>query len=429
MRLEAKAEALERFGHAAIRASVRRYGRFLPHRIELVGPGGVTRLEESPPWAREHFDRAAAIELGEEWFGERFIDAVPLESAPGQVRGVALILDRASAVDARRADVAFLKGMLLSDGVERLLPSWAFFVRAIVDTRGLRPVASREAFVEDADLAAARRALGGCLRDYLLGLARDDEPTLQRLIGLHHGSLKLMATNDRELLQILGPSLPFETSAGTMPLSRFMRGEATIRYAETLDQFRQVAPLVEADGRPVINAAFGYDREILRQLDGMPGFPPLERVDASSLTDSFAELVEVASAALRRFRCGVSVRRFEPARLPAVYVASDDATFVRDLERSKEATSPVLAGLLGDMGAGRAVHGEARLVLNFESPLVRRLAGVDDHELLRRLVEVLYVQTLLLGHYPLSASEMGLLSGSVTGLIEWSLEARARTLQ
>ena len=34
--------------------------------------------------------------------------------------------------------------MLLAENVEGLLPDWAFFVRAVIDTSELRPTASRE---------------------------------------------------------------------------------------------------------------------------------------------------------------------------------------------------------------------------------------------------------------------------------------------
>ena len=54
---------------------------------------------------------------------------------------------------------------------------------------------------------------------------------------------------------------------------------------------------------------------------------------------------------------------------------------------------------------------------------------VEDRELLRRLIEVLYVQTLLLGHHPLSPAEMNLVNESLTGLIEHSLDRGTRLLQ
>ncbi len=43
----------------------------------------------------------------------------------------------------------YLKRMLLAEGVEGLLPDWAFFVRAVIDTSELRPTASREALFDD----------------------------------------------------------------------------------------------------------------------------------------------------------------------------------------------------------------------------------------------------------------------------------------
>jgi molecular chaperone HtpG len=48
---------------------------------------------------------------------------------------------------------------------------------------------------------------------------------------------------------------------------------------------------------------------------------------------------------------------------------------------------------------------------------------VRGKRLLERSVQMLYVQALLLGHYPLSAKEMRLLNEGLLALIEWGVEA------
>ena len=40
----------------------------------------------------------------------------------------------------------YLKQMLLTERGDTLLPQWAFFLRCFLNTRGLRPTASREDF-------------------------------------------------------------------------------------------------------------------------------------------------------------------------------------------------------------------------------------------------------------------------------------------
>ena len=45
----------------------------------------------------------------------------------------------------------------------------------------------------------------------------------------------------------------------------------------------------------------------------------------------------------------------------------------------------------------------AQLCFNYNNELTRRLATLKDKKLLRRLIELVYVQSLLAGHHPLAA--------------------------
>ena len=130
-------------------------------------------VTETPPWALlNSAERDSLLDYGREAFGVNFISAVPLHSAAGGVEGVAYVLPKAVSPSARQQHRVYLKGMLLSDQGEKLLPDWAFFVRCIVNVTGLRPTASRESFYEDEALEQARTTLGQVLRAYLLDLAR-----------------------------------------------------------------------------------------------------------------------------------------------------------------------------------------------------------------------------------------------------------------
>ena len=64
----------------------------------------------------------------------------------------------------------------------------------------------------------------------------------------------------------------------------------------------------------------------------------------------------------------------------------------------------------------------AQLVFNLNNPLVRKLARVRDRAALTQCLQMLYVQSLLLGHHPLSAKEMALLNGGLTTLIEAAVD-------
>ena len=272
-------------------------------------------------------------------------------------------------------------------------------------------------------------------------MARDEPERLERLLALHHQPIKQLAAEDPEFLELVAPWLPFETSAGRMSLEAYLsRNEGSALVARSVDSFRQVAPLVAAQGACVINAGYVHDFEILERYAELREGLRIDEVDALRLTDGFedldlddrrrvAELLAVADLVLQPHRCRAQVKRFEPASLPAVYAAGESAAFVRQAERSQEVSGGLWSNVLGELTREHAPLAKAQLTLNFASPLVQRLSRVDDPEVLRPLVEVLYVQTLLLGHHPLSASEMSLVGESLSALMELSLDRGTRMLQ
>lgn len=447
VRLRAKSGQASQFTPERVRAGLRRYGALLPYAITLDTPMGSERIDVPPPWRRDFprasARRAAIMAYGRQIFGVDFFDFIPLSSQVGQVDGVAFVAPSATVTANRRADLVYLKGMLLSDQAENLLPGWAFFVKAVLDVHDLRPLASREAFAEDDALIAARATLGECIKDYLLDLSRTDLDRLHALIALHHQPIKQLAVADPEFLAIFWRWLRFETSSGVMTLEDYLKRHGVLRVARTVDGFRQIAPVVAAQGQCVINAGYVHEMPILEQLAAMDDAPDLLEIDALSLADDFADLtlderegvfplVRAADIVLQPYRCSAQIKRFAPRSLPALYNAAAEAFFLRDLERSREVardtSNGVWSAMLDDLAGDRGRSPYARLTLNYDNPMIRRLAALDDVELQRRLIEVLYVQTLLLGHHPLSAAEMNLVSESLSGLMEWSLDRSGRVL-
>ena len=63
----------------------------------------------------------------------------------------------------------------------------------------------------------------------------------------------------------------------------------------------------------------------------------------------------------------------------------------------------------------------ATLFLNWSAPLIRRLASLEDAEKVRICLQILYVQSLLTGRFPLQGGEMALLNEDLIRLIEWGV--------
>lgn len=413
---------------------VAHFGALLPFPITVTTATGTQVVNAQPPPWRDSFatrraEHEAYQEFGRRMFGQEFFDSIPLRSTVGDVHGIAYILPYTPSPTARRAHRVYLKNMLLSEASDNLLPSWAFFVTCVVNTNQLRPTASRESFYEDETLQATRESLGAALRQYLIDLKDRDPERLHSLIALHFRAIKALAVYDDEFFAMIVDWLPFETSLGRMSLGDYRKDNPVVRYVPSVDTFRQIAQVAASQGLAVINAGYSYDADLLEKLPRVFADVEIERVDSTDLAESFVdlslderdeayELVKVGDLILQPFKCRAEVKRFEPKDLPALYLAGDDVNFLRSLEQSKEVADEHWASILGNLAAQGQVDSYAQLCFNFNNPLIRKLTRLQDREVLRLSIQMLYVQSLLMGHHPLSSKEMALLNTGLLDLIE-----------
>lgn len=441
--LRARPEARRYFEPRFVQQHLRHYGALLPQPIELVttgaagAPGQRVVLNSTvPPWKGRHASpqewRAACLEFGEATFGLRFLDCLPLRVEEVGLEGVGFILPATPSLTARRADRVYVKNMLLTDQADGLLPEWAFFARCVFNATGLNPAASRETLQEDDRLAAARAGLERNVREYLMQLARHDHDRLRQIVGLHFRAIKLLAADDDEFYRLFIDWLPFETSQGQQTLKSVRAAGTEVLYAANLDAFRQMSQVAAAQSLCIVNAGYVCDIELLEKLPELHPEITVRRLEPGDLLESLEELslaeqesareaMDQIDAILRRFQCELEVKRFQPADLPALYSAGNRGLFQRDLRRSREVANDLWAGVLDGLGEPprRATDPEhSRLCLNWSNPVVRKLLAVRQPDVLRRAIDLIYVQSLLQGHYPLEARERQVLSDGLTGLID-----------
>ncbi|HEY1191174.1 MAG TPA: HSP90 family protein [Gemmata sp.] len=435
--LTAKPDMDPQFAADQVQRLAKHFGGLLPHPIRVTaGKSSQVINAGGAPWRQKFLSERertrALLAFGEEAFGGKFFDAIPLRSDTGQVDGVAFVLPFTPALSARKAHRVYLKNMFLSDTVDNLLPDWAFFVRAVVNANDLRPTASRESFYEDTKLASVRAALGDALRQYLVTLAEARPEKLDQFVGLHHLALKALAAEDDEFFAIIIDHLPFETTLGTRTFGEYRRGTDRVRFVPDNDSFRQIASVSAAQGVCVINAGHTYECELLAKVPDV--FPELtvEPLDPAAVAQAFDDLepdeqaavnpfLTAADQILRPFRCRAEAKKFRPDELPTLYSTTRDGRFYRSLEQSKEVSGALWSGVLDTLGRRDAAETSfAQLCFNFRNPLIQKVAAVRDRKRLARAVEMLYVQALLLGHHPLSARELAVLNGGILALIDGS---------
>ncbi|MFJ9456487.1 HSP90 family protein [Kitasatospora sp. NPDC101447] len=421
----------------AVTGLVEHYGARLPYPITVDGepatggPAPWDRPEDETEAAR----RARLEAYCEEVFGFAPFDVIDVATAEAGLRGVAFVLPMPANPAVPAAHRVYLKQMLLSEGAERLLPEWAFFVRCVVDTTELRPTASREALYEDSLLEATRDTLGDRLRGWLVRLSRQEPARLRAFLRVHHLGVKALALHDDDMLRLVAEFWPMETNVGPLTLAEFGERYGLLRFTPLLDEFRQLAPVAAAQGLAVLNAGYVYDAEIIDRLASADRTLEVEQLRAADLTthlqrldaadeQAIAPFLAVADRVLDRLGCDLLVRSFEPSGLPALYLLDEDTAFQLDVRGTREQVDDTWSAILGSFQSATAPR--PRLVLNHRNPLARQVLALADPELQAMCLEGLYAQALLLGHHPLRPADTAALNQSFLGLIGRAVAGGAR---
>jgi len=353
------------------------YASYLPVDLVVETAGGpVIAAGRRFPW--EGGGRDAALSLGESVVGARPLDVVDLSDPVSGVRGQAFVLPHPTGT--RGGHRLYAKRMLVGESVPDVLPDWAFFVRAVLDTERLALTASRESLADDDVLGQTRARLGDQLKCWLLRMARTDRARAQEFFGVHH----------------LG----------------------------------QVAAIARAEDIAVLNAGYAYDRTILERwvarTDGVEAVRLEPEHLAGRFSDpdpdeaaAFAPLLDVARQVLGRSEVRPVVRSFRPATMHAVLLVGRDAHRERDRRDVAAAVDDPWSAALAEIAEPDAV---ARFVLNAEHHAVRRLADCGDAELQRVALEALYAHALLAGRHPLTPFDSALVARALPALIDRAVD-------
>ena len=401
---------------------VRYYGLALPVPVYLSG--NPERLNNIPA-DFSGISRSQLLALGEWLFEEEFLEAIPIHTS--HISGVAYVLPYRTAPSVKGNHRIYLKQMLLTEQGDTLLPPWAFFLQCFLNTRGLRPTASREDFYEDKALSAAREEFAGEVRRHLAHLAVEDPERLKSIVSVHSEAIKAMAVWDEELFRLFIDYLSFETSEGRMTGAALKRaGEAV--WVNNIQKFKQLRPIFMAQGRLLICTGYTSDQELIQDMAerfGLP-FQPLHEDDMFDTLEDVTEaerqrgefLLQIADRVLFTFECQTRLRRFLPADLPVLYAMNDEVKFLRQLQSAQENSGSIFSDALASMLSGAEERPLATLYLNLNSLIVLHLCEIRDIELLESMVQVLYVQALLAGGHPLKGGELKIMNQALLTMLE-----------
>ena len=418
----------------AVRELATVFGEFLPVRVVLEAPGGDVDITRPAPFLDATDDPEAAAQYGRDLLGASPLDVIELAEPATGTRGLAYVLPFAPPPGSRQATRIYLGRMLLSERADDVLPEWAFFVRAVVDSTGLAPTASRESLVEDSALERVREQLGAGIRRWILELGLREPHRLAQFVAIHEVGLKSLVRHDEELAAFITRWLTVETTHGSMRVGDLVERYSHLRYAQTVDEFRQVAG-ISPHSEVLVNGGYLYDADLVRMLPELYPHVTVEQVDVTGELDRLdppplddraaaVALEDRAGAVLQASDCSVVVRAIDRPELPGLYVADPEVLRSLDRGRTKGIAGALWGGVLAriddTLSAGREDDPSVRLCLNWSNRVVRSLTGVRDEAVFARTVQLLYVQALLAGHHPLTDADRTLMTTALADLVSLS---------
>lgn len=430
--LNTKSDTTEYFNEETISELVKYFGLPLPVPIILKSCTGEDIRLNMPFESISSNPHRTILELGYQLFGENFIDYIPLQSKNNLFDGVAYIIPYSISATAEHSHRIYLKNMLLTEDGSSILPKWAFFVRCFFNTNNLKPTASRESFYQDDTLELAKNEIGECISNYFRKISNSNKSLLKRIISIHSLAIKSIAVEDTSLFEIFIPYLSFETSMGTMYGKDLIRYTGTIIYTNSVDEFKRLSPIVSAQGELILNAGYVYDFDLIQNLIEIFDKTNLilsSEYDISFILDDvplgerlhYKNFLEVAKDTLQSFDCDVDIKKFEPTQLPSIYILDEDAKLLRDIKQSKSNGNSMFFNMLSSFEDELSQNSIACLYFNYENTLVKKLLNLSDNDKLSICIEILYVQALLKGNFPLGQSELQLLNDGIINLIDWNL--------
>ena len=409
-----------------------RYCRLLPLPVDV---DGVHVNGDSPPWRLPAETsplrrRKAALELATR-LERRFEPITTLDLKPDAgegngAQGMLWIQDGASYATSDHRNVSvYVRGMLVSDDERELLPAWAGFVGAALESDEHKPTASRESLQTDRTFERTKVLLRESLVHGLSGLASAEPASWRRVLRRHNEALLGAAVSDERLFQLLARQLTVPTSAGDLTVPAVLERSGRTIHLRDADTSPHQELLFRALNVPVVDGArFGvhsFCRLYCERLGGKLAVLGTEQGDRelfrpAAVSDADKQrLLELFGGRDRQ----VLFSRFAPEYLPFIAVKDREVELKRVLE-DEQADKRVGAAVLSLARHFTAsIQGGAiyRFHINLDCPVIAALlaAGPERAALGLRLLAPLNV---LLGEIGAGTETEAALRGFVTSICD-----------
>lgn len=433
---------------AKLREIIIRYCDFIPFPIHLNGRGPVNTV--NAPWSRSYPSSEAEQDAYSDFINRRFSD-YSLDVFPIQIRGkyqangILYISDRhVAGINTDGQLDIFIRGMMVKQTDTALLPSWAKFIRGIIDSPDLKPTAARDNIQSSApSFDYIQEKLGEVIVKRLTYLAEKQPKRFQTINEWHHYHLKGMAYFHDSFFRAVGDLLLFDTNKGQMSLRDYLpkhkplpNGKAPIYFFAYYDSAAQYYRMADAKGLTVINAGDRFDEEVLNkyaeeyssrvelvQFDNLSEGVLFEALAPEELKQ-YEEIEQQFVYILNRRGLNVRVetKRFFPADIPAVMVETARTKAEENLKALL--SNPRIRMSMEDTW-NEVIQTQRRkgrlLALNAGNPLIDGLAEVQDGRLREETMLAIYNNAMMYAHR-MDEESMTIVHGSMVGMMKNTID-------
>jgi molecular chaperone HtpG len=400
---------------ARLRQAIKKYADFLSVPIYLKG-NQVNSC--TPPWAQEGVQTDYA-----DYIKDRY-DLYPLASLPFKLTEP-LVLDGLLFIpmipfeltrDFGEVDV-YISRMFIKGNDKAILPTWARFVKGIINSPALTPTVSRDDIVRDASYAQASTALGELILGYLNHLAANDPRLLDTIVGVYNNTMKARSVDDNDFFDQVCELVRVNTSDGFLSMQEYLkRSGGTIYYFSERGTSTQHKLLFARKGLPVIDASWGVEEDFLEKYAARKG-AKLERLESDSgiifkvpetMDEKWHDLERQFLVQLQKMARAVT---FEPSSVPAVLVArpierdEKEQIQMEAIEHQFGLSAGQIQSLFKRMAKAkgtRAVDGDTILQLNTSNPLVQQLRDMNRNETFTLALAAIYNNAQMFAHHYVS---------------------------
>lgn len=439
IQLKLTGSKFEVFTEQEIIKDLSEYGFLIPTPIYFDGENEKKIVNSNfIPWRQSFCMADEIMGFGETLFDESFFDVIPLVG--DGIKGYAYISTRQTSANTTNRHKIFLKNMFVTEDGKDIIPKWAFFTKCIVNADDLTPNASREGFARDHKLMKAKNQIEKCIFDYFISLSQYDVRKLKQLTRIHNVAIKSLVVENDQIFKLFFPFLTFPTNQGMLTGFQIVNAskKVPVNYCVEIDDFRRICPLLEGTESLLVNGGYIYDANILQKLPKFYKNVRVEAFDENSYETLLASppreilteletFLDLAVGAMKPYHCGVSLKSFSPGGLQALFIPGEDALFAETMDENS--LSGFFEGF--DFGEEQEEACGDMLYLNSNNSFIKSLGQIKTEasamdlasmeELAKTIIQVIYIQARLAGHYTLEGKEMELMNKSLQRLMEYAL--------